>query len=283
MRTRWKESPSLFVALGVIGLVLVVWHYRAAQRGQISPPERLVLSLLAPVQRQLGGVGRSAGEEWQSLRSWRQLARETRSLRHRVADLEAQNLQMLRYRAENERLRKLVQLDPEAPAKRVAAEVISVESDHGARRLWLNRGSADGIRGDSESEVKVTGDPVVSEAGLVGRVLRCDADRSYVLLLTDQAASVGARCVRSGAIGIVRGNGGACQLEYLDQNADVREGDLLITSGLGGVFPKGLQLGKVSTVRKDIRRPTQVAEVEPLATLDRLDQVFILIASRSRR
>lgn len=287
MKPRWRESPpARLLALGLIGIAFAAWHHQAARRGRISAPERLVLAVLQPVQVGLNRLGAALGGEWQSFTGWRELMRENRSLKRQVAQLGDQNHQLLRYRDENLRLRKMLALDPGVPARRLAAEVTALEVEHGARRVWINRGGGDGIRGDSETKLTPTGDPVISESGLVGHVLRCDNSRSYVLLLTDRLASVGARCVRSGAVGILKGTGDGCRLENLDQNADIREGDTLITSGLGGVFPKGLHIGKVATVRKDIRRPTQIADVEPAAALDRLDQVFVLTTadnSRDRR
>lgn len=284
MKPRWHESPpARLLALGCLGLALVIWHYHAARQGRISPPERLVLVTLQPVQVVLNRLGAALGGEWQSFTAWRELMRENRSLKRQVAQLEDQNHQLLRYRDENLRLRRMLALDPGVPAQRLAAEVTALEVEHGARRVWINKGGDHGIRGDSETEVAPTGDPVISESGLVGRVLRCDNSRSYVLLLTDRQASVGARCVRSGAVGILKGTGDGCRLEYLDQNADIREGDTLITSGLGGVFPKGLHIGKVVAVRKDIRRPTQIADVEPATALDRLDQVLVLTTARDAR
>ena len=266
--SRFHSHLSFLLILLCLSALLVGWHQRAASLGKISPPERLVLTMFYYPQLFLSRIGTAVSGQWQSLMSWRSLARENRALRQRVKTLESEKKQLLRYLEENQRLRRMLDIQPNLPPQPVAAEVVSSDVTNWFRRIWVSRGSRDG------AQVK---DVVVTPDGLVGQVLQVSYRSSYVLLLTDAESRVGASIVRSGAAGIVEGTGQrACQMTRLDWRADVREGDLVMTSGQSQIFPKGIIIGQVVAVRKDTHLSTQTAEIEPSVPLEKLDQVFIL-------
>ncbi len=266
--SRFHSHLSFLLLLLCLSALLVGWHQRAAQQGKISPPERLVLTVFYYPQLLLSRIGTAVSGQWQCLTSWRNLARENRALRQRVKTLESEKKQLLRYLAENQHLRRLLDLQPTLPHQPIAAEVVASDITNWLRRVWVSRGSRDGV------QVK---DVVVTPDGLVGQVLQVSHRSSYVLLLTDAESRVGARLVRSGAVGIVEGTGQrTCQMTRLDWRADVREGDLVMTSGQSQIFPKGLLIGRVVAVRKDTHLSTQTAEIEPSVPFEKLDQVFVL-------
>jgi rod shape-determining protein MreC len=248
--------------------VLVGWHHRAAERGGVSLPERVVLGVFYYPQLLFSRIGASLRQQWQTLKSYRRLARENHALRERVETLEGEKQQLLRYLEENQRLRTMLEFKPTLPRQEVTAEVISSDVTNWFRRIWVSRGSSDGV------QIK---DVVVTPEGLVGQVLQCSSRSSYVLLLTDTESRVGARIVRSGAVGIVEGTGErTCQMTRLDWRADVREGDLVMTSGQSSIFPKDITIGQVVAVRKDTHLSTQTAVIEPSVPFEKLNHVFVL-------
>ncbi|MCS6859739.1 MAG: rod shape-determining protein MreC [Abditibacteriales bacterium] len=266
--SRLHSHLSFLLILLCLSALLVGWHQQAASAGKTSPPERLVLAMFYYPQLLLSRLGTAVSEQWQTLTAWRNLARENRALRQRVKTLESEKRQLLRYLAENQHLRRLLDLQPNLPRPSAAAEVIASDVTNWFRRVWVSRGSRDGV------QVK---DVVVAPDGLVGQVLRVTPRSSYVLLLTDAESRVGARIIRSGAVGIVEGTGQrVCQMTRLDWRADVREGDLVMTSGQSQIFPKGILIGRVVAVRKDAHLSTQTATIEPSVPFEKLDHVFVL-------
>lgn len=266
--SRFHAHFPFLLFLLCLSAFLVGWHHRAASVGTISPPERFVLAVFYYPQLFLSRISAAVSREWQSVVSWRNLARENRALRQRVKTLESEKKQLLRYLEENRRLRRLLDLQPHLPRSSIAAEVIASNVTNWFRRVWVSRGSRDGV------QVK---DVVVTPDGLVGQVLQVGPRSSHVLLLTDAESRVGASIARSGAVGIVEGTGQrTCQMTRLDWRADVREGDLVITSGQSQIFPKGILIGRVVAVRKDPHLSTQTATIEPAVPLEKLDHVLVL-------
>jgi rod shape-determining protein MreC len=248
--------------------LLIGWHSRAAQQGQVSTPERFVLAVLYYPQLLTARVGAWVSDEWHAVTSWRRMAQENQTLRQRVKALESDKRRLLRYLEENRNLRRLLSVKPNLPRRSVTAEVVSTDLTNWYRRVWLNRGSRDGVKVE---------DVVITSEGLVGQVLQVSEDTCAVLLLTDPDSRVGASVMRSGSVGIVEGTGKrVCAMTHVDWMADVREGDLVITSGQSTIFPKGLIIGRIAAVRKDTHLSMQTAEVEPLVSFEKLAHVFIL-------
>lgn len=179
-------------------------------------------------------------------------------------------------RVETARLRELLRQTQQAETLLAAHGMPSGLIAHAIGRstlptqhtLLLDQGRR---RGLTESSV------IVDAAGVVGRVTEVGPDTALVLLLTDPNSRVAALVERSRETGLLIGRGGgACELWYLDVDADVQEGDRIVTAGLGGVFPKGLPLGIVTQVRRDERSWSTSATVKPAAALGRLEEVLCL-------
>lgn len=194
---------------------------------------------------------------------------ENRELRRRQALLD---LKLLRYAAleqENQRLRTLAgALGPGAPAAKMA-EVMRVDLGPFRQRVIINRGSTQGV---------VVGQAAVDAGGIVGQVWRVGPLSAEVILLSDPEHAIPVHVNRNGLRTIAAGTGQptTLALPYLSRNADIRVGDLLVSSGLGGVFPPGYPVARVTEVRRDPTEPLAVIRAEPLAALDRDRELLLL-------
>jgi rod shape-determining protein MreC len=194
---------------------------------------------------------------------------ENRAFREHQALLD---LRLLRYEAlerENQRLRALNRaLGPEAP-KATMAEVLRVDLGPFRQRVIINSGTQSGV---------FVGQAVVDAGGILGQVRRAGLVSSEVILLSDPEHAIPVQVNRTGLRTIVSGTGqpATLSLPYLSRNADVRVGDLLLSSGLGGVFPPGYPVARVTEVRRDPAEPLAVIRAEPMAALDRDREVLLL-------
>ena len=158
----------------------------------------------------------------------------------------------------------------------MAARVIGRESATWSSMIIINRGTLDGVRDDM---------PVVTPQGLVGRIVEAGPNSSKVQLILDPRSSVGTLVQRaeSRVNGIVEGdpdNPTMPRMVNIPKTADVVEGDVIVTSGFGGVFPKGLTVGIVSTLKMDTGGLLQVAVLEPAVDFQKLEDVAVITASR---
>lgn len=175
---------------------------------------------------------------------------------------------------ENERLHRLLDVQPNVSGRRnLLGQVIATSPSPLFRSLRINRGSRDGV---------TLGDAVISHAGLVGRIAALSDSVADVMLLTDANSSADVLVQRSRARIRVRGQGGDHALnldaQYLGRTADVEPGDVLLTSGLGHTFPKGLSVGRVHGVERRAFGLYQRALVRPSVDFSRLEEVMVLLA-----
>ncbi len=195
--------------------------------------------------------------------------KENRQLRESVKVLNKRLIESREAVLDNERLKKLMGMRDKLPAPSVAASVIGEDSSPWFRTVTIDRGETDGIR---------EGMPVVSSAGVVGRVVKVAGSSARVLLLTDHASGIGAVVQRSRARGVVKGKGGnTCSLEFSQRGEDVRIGDVVLASGIGGVFAKGLPIGEITMVKKGEYGIFQTVDIRPFVNISRLEEVLVIL------
>jgi rod shape-determining protein MreC len=261
----------------ILLVALILLHFAAISH-QVDGGEGLSLlqrgafALLSPLQSGMGTAVRGVRELWEGYGFHRETYRENRRLREQVRYLETL-LQERSHRArEAERLRELLGLREILPMETVAAAVISRDGVPWFRSLTLNRGSSSGVRLNA---------PVMSPTGVVGRVIAVGPYAARVQVLLDRDSGAGVLIERSRVSGVVSGRvaePGAEELvmRYVPERADVVTGDVVVTSGVDGIFPKGLVVGRVSYVGegagllKDVR-------VQPSARFDRLEEVLVVL------
>ena len=192
---------------------------------------------------------------------------ENRSLQQRIADLSMENQHLREQAGENERLRQLLQFSAAWSARTIPAEVVGpISSTSGV--MWIDAGRWRNVQ---------VGWPVATEDGLVGRIVDVTDKLSRVRTLWDRLARVAIYDSRSRVAGIVAWESGPdLQLTYVLPSADVQKGDTLISSGWGGVFPKGLQVGTVVAIDTAMTDVFLRISVSPFARADHLENIFVV-------
>jgi rod shape-determining protein MreC len=155
-----------------------------------------------------------------------------------------------------------------SPLKLVPAEVVGVDASTYFQSIIIDKGTAAGIRKDMA---------VISPRGVVGRILKVTTSFSMVILLIDQNFALDALVQRSRARGVVEGVGGShCQMKYVLHSDDVRVNDLVIASGLEGVFPKGTIIGQIRSVKSNAPSAFKCVVVEPRVDFKKLEEVLVV-------
>lgn len=264
---RWnRRQLIMLLVMFALGLVLFGLH----QGGQLAPVESALLQVLAPAQ------GWFTGPSTQ-VRSTLQALLELNTLRQRIADLErerdalaAENVRLSEAQRENSILRQQLgyrQANPQLNL--LPAEVVGRDPSNILQFLLIDKGAQDGVREHMT---------VVTPRGLVGRVSRVGPNWARVLLITDLSSAVNSMVQRSRATGVVQGYvSGRLVMRYIPQDESVQVSDLVITSGLGGGFPKGLLVGRVTEVRQKDIEIFQEAEVQSAVDFHHLEQVMVVL------
>jgi len=233
-------------------------------------PGEFVSWFTTPAQVLVTKAHRSALSLWTAYRSWQDLKAENRGLHAEVERLRVESLQAAELRQETNRLRRLLALKERLPLETLSGEVIGKEWGGWVRSLTVNRGRGAGV-------ARLT--PVIVPAGLVGRVVTVRANAAVIQLLNDPASAVGAVVQRTRAQGVVEGEpGGGVRFKFLArEGAGVHVGDLIVTSGVGGLFPRGLPVGRVSAVDDRASGLFGYAGLAPVVDFARVEEVLLLV------
>jgi rod shape-determining protein MreC len=195
------------------------------------------------------------------------LRRENEALRREVERLRREVQESRERVAAADRLERLLDYQAATGYKMVAARVIGHDASGLYRTVLIDRGSSSGIEHQQA---------VLAPEGVVGRVVKVFPHSALVLLATDRSSAIDAIVQRTRDQGVVQGSGGSgCELKYLDRSAQVEVGDYVVTSGMGGKFPKGVWIGQVSGVNRggDL---FQSVDVRPSAGLERIEEVMVV-------
>jgi rod shape-determining protein MreC len=264
---RKYRTPLLAGCLILAALLFYSAHLRQKETANLF--ERVVLGLTAPVQRSMDSLVDGVSGAWGRFLGLfgntpevARLAAENRRLR---AELE----HLTEVRLENERLARLLDFREAADiqARALPARVIGEDASSWFRTVLIDRGSQDGV-----SE----GMPVVVAEGVVGRVIKTARRESRVLLITDASSAVAGLVQRTRARGVCRGQGDLLAFDFAMHWEEIEEGDLIVTSGMGGVFPKGLSVGTVKRVKLSEFGLFQSVEIAPAVDFYRLEEVLVL-------
>lgn len=231
-----------------------------------------MLEVVGPVQRLVASAVDGVDSIWRNYFALVHAARENEELKREVARMRRELTDQEELRLGNERLRGLLKLKAALSYPLVAGEVVAVDPTDHFRTAVINVGSNSGVQ-------KLM--PVVQVQGAVGRVTWTSPNYAKVLLLTDPNSAVDVIVQRSRVRGIVEGAGkDALRLKYTLHNDDVIPGDQLVASGAAGVFPKGVMIGTVLTVKKEPKGVFLVVDVEPAVDFGRLEEVLVILHRR---
>lgn len=250
----------------LIASLVLLSRYTSAEH--TDPIAGAVLEVMRPLQVAASAGFGAAAAIWEDYIALVGVRRENERLHRRIAELEQQLIRTTELRAMEHRLDQLLAFRAAFQLQAEPAQIIGRDPAPWSGIVTINKGEADGI---------VENSAVVARNGVVGRTIATGGHSARVLLITDHNSGVDAIVQRSRARGIVRGGvDGGLVMKYLDREDSVVPGDIVITSGLTGVFPKGLALGEVVRVRKDSRGLMQEAELVPIVPLQKVEEVLVV-------
>lgn len=260
--------PRSLIVLSVISLALFVLGVREGDSGllhgvrgvfqTVATPARVVGSVVASPVSGISNVVGNLTADSQTLSD----------LKAENDDLKAQVARLTEYEDEANTLTDLLQLRNQYNLDSTAARVIARSTDSWCSTITIDKGTASGIQ---------TGMPVMTSTGVVGQVSECGPTTATVRLITDESSGVSAKVQSSGAQGQLQGSAdGTLHLNLIRTDQQVSTGDSVVTSGLGGVYPKGLPVGTVSNVTKSSGSLYYDITVEPLASVGSLEEVLVI-------
>jgi rod shape-determining protein MreC len=257
-------------------LLLSLYILTAAARGQLKndPIGPMLLWIMRPLQIAAQSTMNWIQDIQDSYSMLTGYKSENEKLRKRIQQLEIERNQLLEAEATNQRLQQLLEFRSRLPSGSVTASVIADSASSWFKSCLLDKGSADGVR---------KGMAVVTPLGVVGQVVAVTGRTAKVLLLTDANSGVDVLVQRTRARGIVSGSlDNGTTLKYVKRSEDIQEGDRLVTSGLDGIFPKGIMVGTVIKVRKQTLGLFQYIEIMPAVSLTRTEEVLIVRADANQ-
>jgi rod shape-determining protein MreC len=269
MNPIFKHGPSPQSRLIVVlfcSALLIFFDYKLASfetvRGYLQ-------SLVSPLQYLATAPKLMMTWAEENIRTRNRLIKENQQYKISALEQSEQLMQLENIRQENNRLRSLLASPLRENIKKMVAEILSVDGDPYTDQIVINRGANDGV---------YEGQPVLDDKGIVGQVLHVGTINSRVILITDVTHAVPVRIRRNGIRIIASGTGRIGQLSHnhVPHSADVRQGDLLVTSGLGEKYPEGYPVSVVTSVTLDESRTFAQVFSKPVAQIDRLRYLLLL-------
>ncbi|MDI6786033.1 MAG: rod shape-determining protein MreC [bacterium] len=197
---------------------------------------------------------------------------ENKMLKERIRDFIKKKEDWQQILEENERLRKIVNYKKRLPKKTIVAKVIGFDPGNFFKVITINKGKKEGISRNMEIVTFIE-----DKEELVGKVIETGEYTSQVLLLLDQNSKVGVYIERNGINAVLTGNNRNYKLDYVDRDIDVQIGDKVVTSGKGGIFSKGVLVGKVSKITKERSELFYDIEVVPTLDQNKLEEVLVVV------
>ncbi len=258
----------LIIFAGVIGIVTVRW--RAA--GIMQPAVTMFKDASCKLEQVMSAPFSRLAAVWDSYVDLRSVREENKILKVQVARLREEIAGYREAVIENRRLRQLLKIKKHLPDKSLLAHIVGCDLAQWKAVVTIDMGRKDGIMPDM---------PVLSTGGVIGRVIETGMSFSRVMLINDYQSRIAAIVQRNRARGILAGQGrSGCSLEYIEKGVDVEPGDIIITSGMDAMFPKGLLLGKVISVKTTNQSKLfQEIRVKPFSDVNTVEEVLVLLST----
>lgn len=263
-----KEYRHYVVTLILAVIPLIALNSGGKSAADLHWLDRIAVQISGPVQN---AITWTIDTTWDGIEGYllllhtrdvnRELSEENRKLFKEIAGFQEMAL-------ENHRIKKLIEFNDPIAGKKIIARVIAQDVSPEFRSLRLDKGYEKGI---------VKGMAVITPEGIIGRVLRVSKDFSDVLTLLDSSSAIDGIIQRSRSRGVIEGlSESSLTMKYLRRTDDIQVGDQVLTSGIGGIFPKGLSIGKISNVSKQNFGITQKVEVSPSVDFSKLEEVTVI-------
>ena len=260
------RTPLLLVL--TLLLVFTVLSLSLKSSPALRKVQGLVVSMTAPGLEGLEYVGRSAKQLWLGYFYLIGVRRQNAELQRQLEEYKQREVQFQEAEQALTRLETLLDLKRQVALPVIGARVIAYDPTLWSRAAIINQGKAQGVK---------EGLPVLAPQGIVGRIVGVYPEYSKVMLIVDRKSSADAMVQRTRIRGMLKGKGGnRCSLEFVPKSADVQVGDLVLASGLVGLYPKGLVFGKVTAANKKNPGVFQEIEVTPNVDLSTLEEVLVV-------
>lgn len=268
-RSKW------FIVSFITIVLLVIMGVSANKFSRLNWLNNIISVPLTPVQSFFTSIGRTVENSLSYFKDVDAVKKENEKLKAEVSDLQTRNRELEALEIKNEELRKALNLKQQFGDYTImGANITAIDPDNWFNVFRVDVGTREGVRNDS---------PVLTSGkGLVGRVTSTDLTSSKVLTIIDEESAVSGWISKAGGgHAIVRGDmslkeKGLCKMDYIPLEVDVEVGDAIETSGLGGIYPKGILIGQVVEVRKTNSEMDRYAIIQPAADFKRLEEVYIL-------
>jgi len=264
-----RSRPTLlfFVVLALLFLVMS----RSSQTRYVGETrtmfERTVMTIFSPVPKAVNWVGRSTSDMYHGYLDMRRAVNENNDLRRKVAELTTKNLKLQQSEGDVRRLRTLLAYSEQIDMPTSLASAIMLDTSGRFKSIIIDRGSNGGVE---------VNDAVVNTSGLIGRVVLTTKDMAKIQLVTDSNCAVGSLVDRTRRQGVVRGDGaGAAQMYDIPSLADVNPGDIVMTAGIDGIYPKGIPVGTVVKAEKGNDLFKSIT-VKPAVDFGSIEEVIVI-------
>lgn len=253
----------------LIGSVLLLLSSNSGLGPTWNPAEQLIIEITAPFQKLIKYTISSTEDFWLNYFHLIDVRHENRRLKKEILALRMASNRYRELLATQKRIEQLLQFKQTISRPVLAAQVIGLDPTGWFKSIIIDKGKRAGLRLDM---------PVVNAFGVVGRVVSVSPNYAKVLLVIDQNSAVDCLVQRSRDRGMLKGlMSEICTLDYVAKSDDVAVGDIVVTSGLGGVFPKGLPVGRVLTVKEMRGELFKEIEIKPAVDFSKLEEVLVIL------
>ena len=252
--------------------ILCLIYLTAEDRPQVSKLEEAITEALAPVSQFFYRTSSALSSAWRQVVLWSKLDEENRAFREKIGELEAEIVRLEEYRLENQRLRTLLNFQErnKEQLELLPAQVIGRDPSNWLSTITIDQGLDAGVKKDQA---------VITASGIVGVVRSATKNTANVLLLSDARMAIGGLVRSTRHLVLVEGKAdkpGYCSVRGLTADVTLRKGDLSISSGLGGIFPKGLLIGEITEVEQGKYGLGFQGLLRPAVDLGKLEEVFVV-------
>ncbi len=256
----------IFVILIIITIFIMTIDYHGKM--YLKWVESIGLKLFSPINRGISLAADNTKNYLKALAESKAVKEENKELKEKIEMAYQENAILKEKLIAYDRMKKLLELKESFSYEMIPSLVISREPGNWFNSIIIDKGTEDGVRKNMA---------VATYRGLVGRVISVDSHTAKILLILDQRSAVGGMIQRSRDIGVVKGSeSNYCYLEYLSHDADIKVDDIVITSGLGSVFPKGIVIGRIAGIKKESHDLFQKVIIKPEVDFTKLEEMFVV-------
>ena len=267
-------NNKYFVILLIVTIILIVTMiFNLNKSYETKQSDNFIMKITMPVQKAAYNISSGIRGFFSHFGDISVLRQENEKLENKITQLEEKIQRNEMYKTENERLRSMLNLkDTYKEFDLVAANVTGKDSSTWFLSLTIDRGTDDGLE---------MADTVITYDGLVGHITDIGSDWARVTTILDSQSTVAVVVERTEDLATIDGDidlaaNGLCKMTYISKDSSITVGDIAKTSGLGGVYPKGISVGKISKIHSENKGVSQYAEVEPFVDFNRIYEVFVI-------